>query len=142
VGLEVLPLSKGRRTFDEIRVKKEMSWNGSIKIVLTASDSGNNEFSLKCIDKRLDSNGAGYGKSGRKTSTTLSRKDVIPLIEILEACRLPPLPAGIDGCDGDIWTFTMISGLNRSQFRWWVEPPEKWQPLQGCADLLMRWCNF
>ena len=71
----------------------------------------------------------------------MSHKDILPLIEILEGCRLPPLPTGIDGCDGELWTLTIISGFNRSQFRWWVEPPAAWKPLQDCADLLIRWCN-
>jgi len=127
--------------FDEIRLKKEMSWNGSIKITLAASDTTHHEFSLRCIDKRLHSDELNHGPLNRKTSIAMSYKDIMPLIEILEGCKLPPLPTGIYGCDGELWTLTITSGFNRSQFRWWVEPPAAWKPLQDCAGLLLRWCD-
>jgi len=127
--------------FDEVRLKKESCWDGSIKIVLSVSEETNDELSLECIDKRYDSNGAVYSQPKRKTSRAISRKDIVQLVEILEECRLSPLPCGIDGCDGEIWTFTIMSGLNRAQFRWWVEVPEEWKPLQDCADFLMRLCS-
>jgi hypothetical protein len=64
--------------FDEIRLKLDTCWEGSIKIVLMAKDSSGNEFLLKRIDKNFDYGAASEGLLGLKMvhSTSLMQHKV------------------------------------------------------------------
>ena len=68
----------------------------------------------------------------------VSRRWVVKLLNRLENTKISAFPTPLVGSDGGFWELEIGGYMGMAHYRWWMKPPESWEPLDQIVDEILH----